>query len=75
MTKREKEIFNIVKELGVAHPREIGIRMGISPDYAEQICRDMVWMKLFLKKGLKFTLTERAKNLEMYGIIEKKEEG
>ena len=68
MTAREKEIFNVVKELGVAHPTAIGVRMGISPDYAEQLCRDMVWKKLFLKKGLKFTLTPGAKNLKAYGI-------
>lgn len=68
MTRREKEVFKIVKELGVAHPRKIGERMGISPDYAEQLCRDMVWMKHFLKKGLKFTLTPSAKNLKAYGI-------
>ena len=68
MTGREKEIFNIVKELGVAHPRKIGKRMGISADYAEQLCRDMVWLKHFVKKGLSFALTPGAKNLKMYGI-------
>ncbi len=68
MTGREKEIFNVVKEIGTAHPREIGARMGISADYAEQLCRDMVWLKHFVKKGLKFALAPDAKNLKAYGI-------
>jgi len=63
MTSREKEIFNIVKELGVAHPRKIGKRMGISADYAEQLCRDMVWLKHFVKKGLRFELSSSGKNM------------
>ena len=52
MTKREREIFQVVKELGKACPRDISERVGISPDYAEQLCRDMVWLRHFIKKGL-----------------------
>jgi len=51
MTKREKEIFQTVKELGISCPREISERVGISPDCAEQLCRDMVWLHIFIKKG------------------------
>lgn len=57
MTAREKEIFDAVKRLGgVAHPTKIGKEMGISPDYAEQLCRDMVWQGNFIKQGLKFKI-------------------
>ena len=68
MTGREKEIFNVVKKLGTAHPRTIGARMGISADYAEQLCRDMVWMRHFAKKGLCFALAPGAENLKVFGI-------
>ena len=51
MTKREKEVFQTVKELGIASPREISERMGISIDCAEQLCRDMVWLCILIKKG------------------------
>lgn len=55
MTAREKEIFEAVKRLGsVAHPTRIGKEMGVSADYAEQLCRDMVWQGKFIKQGLKF---------------------
>lgn len=57
MTAREKEIFEVVKTLGgIAHPTKIGREMGISPDYAEQLCRDMVWQGRFIKQGLKFKI-------------------
>lgn len=57
MTARENEIFEAVKRLGgIAHPTKIGKEMGISPDYAEQLCRDMVWQGKFVKKGLKFMI-------------------
>ncbi len=57
MTGREKEIFNVVKELGgSAHPTRMADVMGISPDYATQLSRDMVWMGYFKKKGLHFEL-------------------
>jgi len=57
MTAREKEIFGVVKRLGgIAHSTKIGKEMGISPDYAEQLCRDMVWQGKFIKQGLKFKI-------------------
>ena len=57
MTAREKEIFGAVKKLGgIAHPTKIGKEMGISADYAEQLCRDMVWQSKFIKQGLKFAI-------------------
>lgn len=59
MTTREKEIIRAVKDLGgVAHPTAIGKEVGISGDYAEQLCRDLVWMGHLAKKGLKFKLTK-----------------
>ena len=62
MTKREREIFKTVKELGRARPTGISEKMGISPDYAEQLCRDMVWMGYFLKKGLGYELAPRKES-------------
>ncbi|MFQ5901876.1 MAG: hypothetical protein ACE5IH_10010 [Thermodesulfobacteriota bacterium] len=57
MTSREKEILKIVKtQGGDAHPTTIGREMGITGDYAEQLCRDMVWMGYFIKKGLRYGL-------------------
>ena len=57
LTKREKEILQAVTDLGgVAHPTKIGVAMGISSDYAEQICRDMVWYGYFLKKGIRYAV-------------------
>ncbi len=57
MTAREKEVFEAVKKLGgIAHPTKIGKEMGISADYAEQLCRDMVWKCEFVKQGLKFKI-------------------
>lgn len=51
MTKREKRVFQTVNELGIASPREISERMGISLDCAEELCRDMVWLHILIKKG------------------------
>lgn len=59
MTKREREIFQIVKELGKAHSRDISERMGISPGYAEQLCRDMVWLRHFIKRGQFYEIAQR----------------
>lgn len=59
LTSREKEILESVKKLGgIAHPTAIGKVMGISGDYAEQLCRDMVWQGRFVKVGLKFQVNE-----------------
>ena len=55
LTKREKEVLAVLEELGgEAHPTKIGVMMGISGDYAEQLCRDMVWYGYFLKKGIRY---------------------
>ena len=62
MTKPEKEIFQTVKELGIACPREISERVRISPDCAEQLCRDMVWLHILIKKGPRY---EIAKNYSL----------
>ena len=57
MTSREKQVCQVIGNLGgKAHPTAIGKRMGVSGDYAEQICRDLVWHKLLVKEGLKFSL-------------------
>ena len=59
LTSREKEILEAVKKLGgAAHPTAIGKVMGISGDYAEQLCRDMVWQGRFVKKGLRYQVSE-----------------
>ena len=59
MTTREMEIIRAVKNLGgIAHPTAIGKKVGISTDYAEQICRDLIWMGCLVKEGLKFKLTK-----------------
>ena len=55
MTSREKEVIKAIKSVGgTAHPTKIGKALGISGDYAEQICRDLVWAGYLLKKGLKY---------------------
>lgn len=57
MTTREKEILAALKKLGgVAHPTKIAKEMGITPDYAEQLCRDMIWYGYLVKKGLKYAV-------------------
>ncbi len=58
MTKRERQIFQTVKELGKAHPKDISDRVGISPGYAEQLCRDMVWLRHFRKRGLFYEIAQ-----------------
>lgn len=57
MTSREKEVIKAIKSLGgTAHPTKIGKQLGISGDYAEQICRDLVWAGYIIKKGLKYAM-------------------
>lgn len=54
-TSREKEVMAIIREYGgPTHPTKIGKAMGVSGDYAEQICRDLVWSGYLAKKGLKY---------------------
>ena len=60
MTSREKEIINAVGGLGgEARPSKIGGVVGISSDYAEQLCRDLVWAGYLAKKGLRYKLTSK----------------
>ena len=57
MTSREKEIIKAIKSLGgEAHPTKIGKALGISGDYAEQLCRDLVWAGRLIKKGLRYRI-------------------
>ena len=51
MTRHEKEIFQTIKELGVASPDDISKRLGIYSDCAEVLCRDMVCRDILIKKG------------------------
>ena len=58
MTSREKQILDALKRLGGnARPASIAEAMGISADYAEQLCRDMVWMGHLVKRGLCYELS------------------
>ena len=62
MTTRERELYAWIQELGgTAHPTVLGVKMGISGDYAEQLCRDMVYYGWFLRDGQKFKLNPRKK--------------
>lgn len=57
MTSREKEVLEAIERLGgEAHPTKIGGEMGITGDYAEQLCRDLVWMGYLVKKGLRYKI-------------------
>ena len=62
MTSREKEVISVIKSLGgiAAHPTKIGKAMGITGDYAEQICRDLVWAGYLVKNGLKYAIFAEA---------------
>ncbi len=61
MTSREKEVVTVIKEYGgPTHPTKIGKAMGVSGDYAEQICRDLVWHGYLVKKGLKYDIFGEA---------------
>lgn len=51
MTRLEEEILGVVRKLGEAQPRVIGKKMDITSDYAEILCREMVRMGYFVKKG------------------------
>ncbi len=57
MTSREKEVMKAITSLGgEAHPTKIGKVLGISGDYAEQLCRDLVWSGYIIKKGLRYAI-------------------
>ena len=51
MTGREKELLELVKKLGQAHPRTIGKELGFTSDHAEILCNEMVRMGYLEKKG------------------------
>ena len=57
MTSREKEVMKAITSLGgEAHPTKIGKVLGISGDYAEQLCRDLVWSGYIIKNGLRYAI-------------------
>lgn len=61
MTTREKEVIKAIRSLGgEAHPTKIGKALGISGDYAEQLCRDLVWAGYLVKKGLRYKIFTQA---------------
>jgi len=56
VTTREQQVLKAISKAGgSASPATIGREMGISPDYAEQICRDLVWHTKLFRKGRHFT--------------------
>ena len=58
ISQRERETLEVIRRLGgVAHPTKIGQAMGISADYAEQICDYLVWKKCLARRALRFQLT------------------
>lgn len=60
MTKREKEIFGVVKKITgfgrKAHPQTIGRGMGISSDYAEFLFLAMERKGHFVKNGIYYEI-------------------
>ena len=57
ISQREREVLDVIKGLGgVAHPTLIGKAMGVTGDYAEQMCDYLAWKKYLLRQGLKFRL-------------------
>ncbi len=55
MTAREQEVMKIIEESGgSASPTAIGREMGVSPDYAEQLCRHLVWLTKLYRRGRHF---------------------
>ena len=62
MTFKERQIYEAMKKLGgeaqPIHPAKIAEEMGISRDYAEILCREMVLRMHFAKKGLKYAIKQ-----------------
>ena len=55
ISQREREVLDVIKDLGgTAHPTNVGKAMGITGDYAEQMCDYLVWKKYLTRQGLKF---------------------
>ncbi|MBU2577515.1 hypothetical protein KKA69_01645 [Patescibacteria group bacterium] len=62
MTTRERQILEAIKELGgKAHPTTVGRKVGISSDYAEQLCRDLVYLGYLEKIGLHYKIKKEKK--------------
>ena len=58
ISQRERETLETISQLGgLAHPTRVGQAMGISADYAEQICDYLVWKKFLVRQGLKFQIS------------------
>lgn len=57
MTSREQQALKAINRAGgTGSTATIGRDMGISPDYAEQICRDLVWQGKVFRKGRHYTV-------------------
>ena len=58
ISQRERETLDVIKGLGgVAHPTVIGKAMGVTGDYAEQICDYLTYKRYVVRQGLRFRLT------------------
>ena len=58
ISQREREVLDAIKGMkGKAHPTSIGKALGVTSDYAEQICDYLVSKKYLVKQGLKFKLS------------------
>ena len=51
MARHEKEVFQTIRELGIASPDDLSKRLEISQCSAEVICRNMVCRDILIKKG------------------------
>ena len=57
ISQREKEVLEIIKSMGgVAHPTHIGKAMGVTGDYAEQMCDYLTYKRYVVRQGLRFKL-------------------
>ena len=57
MTDREQQVVSVIKKAGgSASPTAIGREMGVSPDYAQQLCRHLVWHGKLFAKGRHFEI-------------------
>ena len=57
MSDREQQVLKAIENAGgSASAVKIGREMGISSDYAEQICRDLVWHGKVVAKGRHFVM-------------------
>lgn len=57
MTDREQQVLNTIRKAGgTASASTIGRETGISSDYAEQLCRDLVWQGRVIARGRRFVV-------------------